>query len=526
MFNKRIFSIFSKCLHRYSSYLGNNAKFQPREKFHFNIVENVMKNIRIDSIQEWHNVRQAIMSHEYNRGQYNANNVDAVILGHCTSVRNYDLGSSYISFLKQENIKRNVATRSKYLKLLYYMNEQHLKDGKRCPKEQEELILKHYNDLREEFPILDSFTLENAVTALCLTSQWKKCLELMKEIEISTVPNQASYSALISAAFVNEEEDMAWQLLNEMLANNRTPLSICFLTYLGTLRQQKKKEKLMEKLEMLFSFFQESDYMCDQETAKVILNLCKGDGFRNKFTSITYQGVCKNCLEKLDYFDLKDEEFDDLKDKLFKNVIIGKDVFVKTNPEELQKFTRFVEDMGKFDVVLDGLNVAYTAGTRQPPQVLSGMVAAVVSHFVNQNKNVLVLGRVHMNNWPRTNWRYINEHATVFLTQNISQDDPYLLYCALNSGKDTIIVTRDLMRGHKFLLKNPKDKILFNRWLTQRQYQFITIKNSNKPIFRIPPQFSQVSQKNGTTWHIPFVEEGADNTKNEFHKTWLCFKIQ
>lgn len=46
-------------------------------------------------------------------------------------------------------------------------------------------------------------------------------------------------------------------------------------------------------------------------------------------------------------------------------------------------------------------------------------ILAVVSHFVQQKKTVLVLGRVHMAKWP--NWNQIQQQATVFLTQNISQ---------------------------------------------------------------------------------------------------------
>lgn len=108
----------------------------------------------------------------------------------------------------------------------------------------------------------------------------------------------------------------------------------------------------------------------------------------------------------------------------------------------------------------------------------------MVAHFVRQNKRILVLGRQHMKNWPLKNWDYITKNSTVFLTENISQDDPYLLYCALNSGKDTILVTNDFMRGHKFRLKSPKHKQLFSRWLSQRQYHIATVTAKGRPIFR------------------------------------------
>lgn len=108
----------------------------------------------------------------------------------------------------------------------------------------------------------------------------------------------------------------------------------------------------------------------------------------------------------------------------------------------------------------------------------------MVSYFVQQNKKILLIGRSHMKRWPSINWDYITANSTVFLTQNISQDDPYLLYCALSSGEDTILVTNDLMRQHKFRLNSRKYKMLFSRWLTQRQYQIKTVTAKFRPVFR------------------------------------------
>lgn len=90
-----------------------------------------------------------------------------------------------------------------------------------------------------------------------------------------------------------------------------------------------------------------------------------------------------------------------------------------------------------------------------------------------------------MNKWPKKNWNYVLQNSSTFLTENLSQDDPYLLYCALHSGKDTIIVTRDLMRGHKFLLREVHLKTLFERWLAQRQHFLLYVKNDGTPVFKV-----------------------------------------
>lgn len=76
--------------------------------------------------------------------------------------------------------------------------------------------------------------------------------------------------------------------------------------------------------------------------------------------------------------ELTDEEFEDLKNKLFEKVIVGKNVFIKTNPEELEIFKTFISMKEKYDVILDGLNVAFSAGTKHSHHVFSGIVSWIL----------------------------------------------------------------------------------------------------------------------------------------------------
>lgn len=95
--------------------------------------------------------------------------------------------------------------------------------------------------------------------------------------------------------------------------------------------------------------------------------------------------------------------------------------------------------------------------------------------------------------WPKRYWYNITRNAKVFLTENLSQDDPYLLYCALHSGLNTVIVSRDLMRSHLFLLKNPQHKRLFNRWLTQSRYELLHVGDDGKVVFKVSLKLLVVS---------------------------------
>jgi hypothetical protein len=55
-------------------------------------------------------------------------------------------------------------------------------------------------------------------------------------------------------------------------------------------------------------------------------------------------------------------------------VLIGKDIYLKSRPGELQSYLGFIRRTGKVDVVLDGLNIAYSAGIKKSPFVYSKMV--------------------------------------------------------------------------------------------------------------------------------------------------------
>lgn len=58
-------------------------------------------------------------------------------------------------------------------------------------------------------------------------------------------------------------------------------------------------------------------------------------------------------------------EFEELKKHFLSPILIGRNIFLKTEPNELQSFLNFIRNIGKVDVVLDGLNVAYAVGMKK-----------------------------------------------------------------------------------------------------------------------------------------------------------------
>lgn len=92
------------------------------------------------------------------------------------------------------------------------------------------------------------------------------------------------------------------------------------------------------------------------------------------------RGTCKRCKQKLEKYELTETEFKELKESFFEKVIIGKNVFCKTTPSELNNLKTFTDNMENFDVVIDGLNVAYSTGVKHSQIVLASMVRFLYLH--------------------------------------------------------------------------------------------------------------------------------------------------
>jgi len=70
-------------------------------------------------------------------------------------------------------------------------------------------------------------------------------------------------------------------------------------------------------------------------------------------------GKCRNCNEVLEDVKVTDSEFKILQERFLSNVMIGKNIFNNSSPQELIDFKDFIEITAPYDVVVDGLNLAY-----------------------------------------------------------------------------------------------------------------------------------------------------------------------
>jgi len=246
-----------------------------------------------------------------------------------------------------------------------------------------------------------------------------------------------------------------------------------------------------------------------------------------QLTTVSTRGICQACKSSLEQITLENGQFIRLRDNFINRVIEGKDVFLKTTPQELEQFKEFVHRTAPYTIVLDGLNIAYAMKHKRSNNVkLAKQLLTVVEFFARMGKNsrILVLGKQHMLSWPKNILNSIKQEAFVFFVENISKDDPFLLYAAMYSGQGTLVLSKDMMRDHIYCLHDPELASYFRRWQKGHQMEMLSVRLDGYVHYKPALKYNPIVQQCGDDhWHIPY-EDGQPKEANESPITWLCMK--
>ena len=261
--------------------------------------------------------------------------------------------------------------------------------------------------------------------------------------------------------------------------------------------------------------------------------------FNSETVSIDDSGICSNCGYRMKGF--AEEDFILCSKMALTNILEREDVFFNTTPEEIENFMTFISKTKKsfhktnssshhhwFDCVIDGLNArqarnALVYDTRLKPKISDRQIGSFMSNEIMEDNlskviekcltlfkgRILLIGRKHMRNMQIIQEIEKREsRITCYFIENISRDDPFMIYSALQSSR-TYIVSNDMFRDHKFLMKDP----LFGRWLNSR-----IIKIPKDFALFVPPLYQlavNVSQDDDQV-HIPFLSSTGTFVR------WLC----
>ncbi|NXO85262.1 MRPP3 ribonuclease, partial [Sitta europaea] len=383
-----------------------------------------------------------------------------------------------------------------------------------------------YDIMKVRFKTLESGAYNLLIKGLSSSDQWRMALTLLEEVKKSMIPSRTCYESCIKAASRHQEMKLAFELYNEMLAKDVVPTLDVLQSFFDFSRGMKGAELQKELFGILFYLRENQIYphRTFMRSIKLWFESIPGENWRGRLTSIKDSGQCPVCNHQLEDSNLTEEEYSSLSERIIKDVIHGTDTFRKTTPKEFEAFQTFVEDRLPFDIVIDGLNVSHIKSRRMQCENLLD----AVNCLAKENARLLVLGRKHMlinsSNWKREIMKEMQNKADFFFAENISEDDAFLLYATLRSGKHCRFVTRDFLRDHKACLPDALTRHLFRKW--QRGHQIVVFPSAEGRSINFLPAFRYdcVVQTTGDTWHIPYKNVFEEKYSYQVPRKWLCIQ--
>lgn len=222
-------------------------------------------------------------------------------------------------------------------------------------------ILDVYDIMKSRFKIIESGAFTLFIRGLSNSDQWRKALTILEEVKKMMPPSRAQYESCIKAASRHQEMNPAFELYHEMLAKDLVPTLDVLQAFFNFSRGMKGAE-LQKELFGILLYLRENQlypHKTFMRSIKLWFESVPERNWRGHLTSIKDSGQCPVCNRRLEDSNLTEEEYNNLSERIIKDVIHGTDTFRKTSPQEFEAFQKFVENRLPFDVVIDGLNVSH-----------------------------------------------------------------------------------------------------------------------------------------------------------------------
>lgn len=383
-----------------------------------------------------------------------------------------------------------------------------------------------YDILKIRFKVLESGAYNLLIRGLSNSDQWRMALTLLEEVKRVTVPSRSNYESCIKAAGRHQEMTLACELYHEMLAKDLVP-TLDILQTLFDYSRGMKDPALQKELFGILLYLRENQIYPHKtfiRSIKLWFESIPGEKWKGHLTNIKDSGQCPVCNHQLEDSELTEEEYNNLRERIIRDVIHGTDTFRKTSPQEFEAFQTFVENRLPFDIVIDGLNISHI----MPRKVQCENLFEAVNCLAKDYARLLVLGRKHMLtnsfNWKREVMKEMQNKADFFFAENISEDDAFLLYATLRSGKHCKFVTRDFLRDHKACLSDSVTRHLFRKWQRGHQIAFSPSAGGKHINFLPACSYDCVVQTTGDTWHIPYKDTFEEKYSYQIPRKWLCLQ--
>ncbi|XP_075555522.1 mitochondrial ribonuclease P catalytic subunit isoform X2 [Dermacentor variabilis] len=361
--------------------------------------------------------------------------------------------------------------------------------------------------------LLDLQTRNLVVRSLCQTPLWNRATEFLGEPGAAPEP----VNAVAVAGFQHDDFSIAWECLERLRGSQ--PLRIfpstieACLKAARTMAQRGHLDEGRQLVDRLLMYLAAGNH--GPLPSSLALSLSSfysswaAPGWSNGLATVSRDSICNRCGRQLEMYRLSDAEWEQLRRGVLERCLEGDDPYLGSNPRELAKFRDFLKRAPAYGVVLDGLNVALSGKDRAQE-----LLKAVQHYAVKEKQAILLVGRKHMLHWHADIMDQVWKRCLRYLANDTSHDDPFVLYAALHGGPGTIVVSRDLMRQHRFRLSDPRLQELFTSWQHLHQVEW-----RGAPVSTTVPHKVIVQGSSTNGWHVPHVEENGTVTAAA---QWLC----
>ncbi|XP_059952292.1 mitochondrial ribonuclease P catalytic subunit isoform X2 [Mesoplodon densirostris] len=349
-------------------------------------------------------------------------------------------------------------------------------------------IIDVYEIMKARYKRLESGAYTLLIRGLIHTDRWREALLLLEDIKKVMIPSKKNYNDCIQGALFHQDVNVAWNLYQELLGHDIVPMLETLKAFFD-FGKDMKGDQYSNKLQDILLYLRNNQLYPGESLAhsiKTWFESVPGEQWKGQFTTVQQSGQCLGCGKTVESIHLSSEEYEYLKEKIMRDVIDGGDQYKKTTPQLLD----------------------------------------VVSQLAKQNLQVLVLGRKHMlkqnSRWRKDDMEKVQKQASFFFADNISEDDPFLLYATLHSGNHCKFITKDLMRDHKACLPDAKTQRLFFKWQQGHQLAIVSRHPGSKITFQHILIYDTVVQTTGDSWHIPYDDNLVERYSYEVPTKWLC----
>ena len=458
------------------------------------------------------------------------------LLKHARKHFSFEMLSHILDYCVQENLKLDLAEYSQILLLCDAIlsgseGERELLDTEK-KEELVETILSTLDTMHTISDVFDANTCWAVVTTIASTPKWRKASRYLEMYKLTTNPKVGLYFKYLENALKEQDMKLSHEIIQEMVLhrlNNMSLYSDCFNdTHLKYYLQA--VDAGLSDLETLFDMYSKNywkiterqmnmflDYI--QNSSKIEYHFGIADVYsrlrryqKNETTTeLSNSAICQECFQSFHQNDITIEEFERIKAVSSERVLLSRDIFWKSSPEEYDRIAHYM-DSRSYDYVADILNligatqfdyaninshlrnITETLNSRQKKRIL--FISRDVSFAIKLEKAVNRLKQEFDVDYLQT------KHSK-------GSDDVYILLCAMKSGYHTKVVSNDTFTDHAVTFSDREYKLL-RKWQICRQVNFQFHFRTRKFTMQHPEKPTYGPQISNQGYHIPFFRSDTN----------------